>query len=247
MVYNARLGGGVKKAIALKMADCASDAGTSIWPSLDTIAFDTEVPKRTAQRAIKGLVESGLLVVTKQGGGRNVSTEYRFDMFMLERLAIEGKKARKPRHSLASINHSETTPPDGAVCKENMANGATKPRQSLATEPSIEPSKKERGTLLPSDWHLPSEWRQWAHGKSPAHSSIISNEAEKFQNYFRRKRKVDWEATWRNWWLTTIQRDPPKRSGRPLGHAPRTTQHDTSKPFSEYMQDMIDKGMYHKQ
>mgnify|MGYP001610609570 CR=1 FL=1 len=79
MVYSARLGGAAKKAVALKMADCANDEGESIFPSLDTIAYDTEMSRSSVQRVIKQLLEVGVISVTKDGGGRR-PTEYRLNI-----------------------------------------------------------------------------------------------------------------------------------------------------------------------
>jgi hypothetical protein len=87
-----------------------------------------------------------------------------------------------------------------------------------------------RGTRLPEDWRPSSAAISYAadRGMTPEH---IRHEAEKFSNYWRSKTgagatKVDWDATWRNWILTTLERRhaPPGRNGnRPYsasGHSP---------------------------
>lgn len=95
-VYKTKLGSANRKAVALKLADCAGEDGDKIFPSLERIARETEVSKSTAQRSIKELIEMGLLIVVKEGGsGPRSTTEYRFDMAKLataERLTPSAKK-----------------------------------------------------------------------------------------------------------------------------------------------------------
>ena len=100
IVLKTELGGPTIKAVAVKLADHAHDDGTSIYPSVKTIARQAEVSHRSAQYAIRQLVAKGLLVLVRKGGGRDTS-QYRFDMRLLmelhmstmERWAADDKRA----------------------------------------------------------------------------------------------------------------------------------------------------------
>ncbi|HXF55654.1 MAG TPA: helix-turn-helix domain-containing protein [Hyphomicrobiaceae bacterium] len=68
--------------------------------------------------------------------------------------------------------------------------------------PPVVPQRGDRAHRLPDDFVVPDEWRTWAAKHSPANVARIAAEAEKFIDHWRATggRKVDWQATWRNWW-----------------------------------------------
>lgn len=77
------------------------------------------------------------------------------------------------------------------------------------TESQAKPKKKERkeptGTRLPADWVLMKAWGEWALTERPDWTAdTVRTEAAVFADYWHgaagaKGRKVDWEATWRNW------------------------------------------------
>jgi hypothetical protein len=65
-------------------------------------------------------------------------------------------------------------------------------------------SNDGKGTRLPAAWVLPEESRQWAQINYSPDNDAITEEAERFKDYWISKpgaggRKSDWQATWRNW------------------------------------------------
>lgn len=61
-----------------------------------------------------------------------------------------------------------------------------------------------RASRLPQDWALPDEWAQWAMQDRNWSAGQVLRVAEGFRDFWIGKagkdaRKVDWEATWRNW------------------------------------------------
>lgn len=52
------------KAIALALADRADDEGGNSWPSIATMAAESEISDRTAQKCIRLLVAEGLIIKT---------------------------------------------------------------------------------------------------------------------------------------------------------------------------------------
>lgn len=60
---------GTRKVVLLGIANHCDPDGDNAWPSIDTLATYARVSRSAVQRAIAGLVESGALVVDRNGGG----------------------------------------------------------------------------------------------------------------------------------------------------------------------------------
>jgi hypothetical protein len=77
--------------------------------------------------------------------------------------------------------------------------------------PSAQPAKDSAlGSRLPADWTLPADWQTWAESERPDLDPEAT--AERFRDFWLGKvgkdgRKVDWQATWRNW--VRNERAPP--------------------------------------
>lgn len=74
------------------------------------------------------------------------------------------------------------------------------------------PTPLSRGERLPADWTLPDDWRLWAVEEGIPKPWA---EAEKFKDYWRAQpgqkgRKLDWQATWRNWCRNARDRQKPR-------------------------------------
>lgn len=88
LVMKTRFGNSQRKCIALKLADCANDDGTKIFPAKSTIALHAECGLRTVQRTLAEWCTLNVLqLVRRGGGGPHDSSEYRFHLPMLEALA----------------------------------------------------------------------------------------------------------------------------------------------------------------
>lgn len=79
-------------------------------------------------------------------------------------------------------------------------------RSANASEsPPAARSDRSRASRLPNDWVLPKSWGNWALTEHPEwNADIVRKVAERFRDHWLSKggadaRKVDWEATWRNW------------------------------------------------
>lgn len=92
------------------------------------------------------------------------------------------------------------------------------PEQSRAEESRVDKSRIDilprkaqpnKGTRLTKDWVLPNDWHQWAieHFASlhvEPDEGEIERQADSFKDYWvsrsgAQATKLDWEATWRNW------------------------------------------------
>lgn len=71
--------------------------------------------------------------------------------------------------------------------------------------PASQSNRPARAFRLPSDWQLPQAWADWAIAEQPSWTPEgVRRVADSFRDYWTAKggadaRKVDWEATWRNW------------------------------------------------
>lgn len=108
------------------------------------------------------------------------------------------------------------------------------PPAAGATEPPAKPKKGRKeptGTRLPADWVLLKPWGEWALTERPDWTAdTVRTEAAVFADYWHgaagaKGRKVDWEATWRNW----VRRSNAGGSqGGGQGRAPRETDYARS-------------------
>lgn len=127
--------------------------------------------------------------------------------------ARRAKDAERQRLSRGvTRTHAESQP------VRNVTNGhSDKSCSYLEEDRKIEPKKeatqpKPRGTRLPSDWKPSQTDFEFAHAKGMPHDRIAT-EAEKFRNYWTAKSgatatKLDWPATWRNWVMSSLERQP---------------------------------------
>ena len=82
IVWRTELGGPSIKAVAMKLADCADDDGSNVFPSVRRIAREAEVSERTVQNALSTLVETlkVLELVEKGGRGPGDPNRYKFNL-----------------------------------------------------------------------------------------------------------------------------------------------------------------------
>lgn len=93
LCFRAKFGSPYLKAVAVALADHASDDGSKIWPSIATLSDKTEIAVRTVQYKLRDLETLGLIVCVDEGGkGAKDTREYKFDMGLLKALA-EGEIA----------------------------------------------------------------------------------------------------------------------------------------------------------
>lgn len=93
-------------------------------------------------------------------------------------------------------------------------------REDSPNPPSEDIPPAKKATRLPKDWTLPSDWKAWALQKGVP-DDVIEFEAEKFADAWHADnrptaRKLDWEATWRNWIRRDLHKHKLKRDGPTL-------------------------------
>jgi uncharacterized protein YdaU (DUF1376 family) len=101
----------------------------------------------------------------------------------------------------------------------------TEPSGKLASnhKPITKEKAEARASRLPSDWRASTEQIEWALSKrgdwTAEHVLLV---AERFRNHWVAKagqdaRKLDWDATWRNWVLGEKTTPPAKPKGDNIG------------------------------
>ena len=157
---------------------------------------DSRSDTEGGRRLIK--IEGGWWLVNHAEYRRKVSAEEKREADR-ERVAAKRAESRVESQGVA----------DGRVesqCAESVANVA---QAEAEAEPEAERSKnkeqvRSRGSRLPTDWTLPTDWRAWA--MAERQDLDIDIEASKFTNHWHAKAgkdgvKSNWFATWKNWIL----------------------------------------------
>lgn len=76
---------------------------------------------------------------------------------------------------------------------------------AVQADPTPSKAKTPRATRLATDWQLPAEWEEWALTEHPSWTREgVRHVADRFKDHWLAQgganaRKVDWQATWRNW------------------------------------------------
>ena len=103
-----------------------------------------------------------------------------------------------------------TLNPEPGTVEQNFSTspqGSTLSRGRAKTKKHASPNgaANSLGTRLPKDWQLPKDWGEWALTERPDFTEQkVRTVAEIFADHWHAKpgsggRKLDWQATWRNW------------------------------------------------
>jgi biotin operon repressor len=192
------------KLVLLKLADNANDDG-ECFPSRPYLARHTGLSESSVRGCIKKLAESGLLaIIPRQRDGVNLPNVYRLHLPAefcrggsksdrgVGQPLQEGGSTVAPEPIIEPTRESsEVSPPAGA---EDQA-----------------PKRTTKGTRIPDEWEPSEADKQYARDKGLSWQEITF-QAEKFVNFWQSKPgaqgvKVKWDATWRNWILSYIERN----------------------------------------
>lgn len=150
LAWSCDLGGacGTRKLVLARLADIARDDGSSVYPSLETIARSTGLSERTVRTALRELEAMRVLVVVRRGGGREKTTRYRIDLDTLEALS-------NPATAAPFISETRQQPPlnPATAAPEPLLNPkytlSEKASSSEASSPAA-PSAPAGGAIAPS-------------------------------------------------------------------------------------------------
>lgn len=131
-----------------------------------------------------------------------------------ERVKAYRERQKQVKHGVKQARNVTVTPQDTDTDtdteeeKEETATvgkvvGGKKPTDALPSAPPA--TTAQRATRLPDGWVLPKAWGEWALSERPDFTEAdVRREAACFADHWHAKagadaRKVDWQATWRNW------------------------------------------------
>lgn len=197
MAYKRDLRTAMRKSVMILLADKASDDGSGIYASKQTMADELCCSKQTVIDTIKGFVTEGLLEET--GQRRNVNgftVEYGIVVAALEAVPLVGCHA-------ARQSNSQTGQPAEPV-KETKGTG-----QPAGPKPSKNPQVKHTdcARALPDDWKPAlfgpkTKSREVVDGWPPGE---LESQVEHFVAHHRSKgsKFKDWQDAWSTWVLTS--------------------------------------------
>ncbi len=120
---------GIDRLVLLAIADSATDDGGNAWPSVALLCRKAVVDRRTVQRSIRRLMDSGELSM-KKNAGRNGVNVYR---------VVMTSGAAERRSGVAPQGHSATgtaPPRQNAAAAEMQKRGGTAPHEPSLNHPS---------------------------------------------------------------------------------------------------------------
>lgn len=131
--FECKIGSHVQKLVLIKLADNANDDG-KCWPSLQRIANECEISKRTAINAIKSLEDKGFLRVHRERTSADMNKVNQYTLTLEsgesnslcgESPALGGGESAAPRtpHSFEPTKEPNNVRPDGLTdsqIKEEM-------------------------------------------------------------------------------------------------------------------------------
>ncbi|MCX2696378.1 helix-turn-helix domain-containing protein [Ochrobactrum chromiisoli] len=139
-IFKKQMGSSSRKMLAVRLADFADDNGRGIWPSVNTLARETDLSERTVQRLLRDFVEEGLLVVVSAASGRpGEATRYDFNMRTLMGL----RDAKAPIDGCHGVTGDTVSPvtlaaETGDIDDADGCHGVTR----TVIEPSDKPSSE---------------------------------------------------------------------------------------------------------
>lgn len=183
------------KFILVMLANYASNEDGRCFPSISTLAEQTEMSRDSVMRAIKSLeVDEFLWVSRRSTDGVNLPNYYTLNLDNL-------------RGVVAPCDQGSSTLRPGVVAQSD---------HNLSIKPIIEPSSKSKeakATRIPLDFTPEKEFAS----SLGLNTSQANSELDKFKDYWAAKPgkdgcKLDWQATWRNWIRNAVDRLPSSKA-----------------------------------
>lgn len=235
LVADRQLGSPTRKAIMMSLANHADGETGSTIVGQERIASECDLSRRTVMRHLAAFEAEGLITrvrrARRSGRGRT-SDETTIVVAELEKLPTVPSTSRQDlsdSQSPWSADQGDTVSPatpdlsdtDDDQCDNGDTTNVTQSHRDLSVEPASRTKRAPaHGRRLPEGWHPDPE---------PDLVDAIGGQAaarrefDKFVDYWRgtpgaKGRKVDWQATWRNWLRRTAE-SLPEESGplRPRG------------------------------
>lgn len=143
---------GAERLVLLAIADAANDAGREAYPAMATIARKANVDKRTAQRAVRALVQLGELSVQENAGPKGT---HRYAVLMGQGRQDATRGDSPPRQDARGGSTPRGDSPPGVA--SDPAGGGISSLQGRqdATRTVLEPSRPVRKNVTSADADTP--------------------------------------------------------------------------------------------
>ena len=204
---------GCRKLVLVTLANRTDEEGRC-WPSQELLSGECGVSVRALSDHLKGLEDDGFITRDTQHRGRGNGSR---TIYTLRLQALKFAPENNAPAEIASAIPVECTGSTPRVKKNLQEPTTLKDRDAPCSS-----ERTGKGTTLPDDWLLPDEWASDARSialkaKQPIRDTEIENEADKFRDHWHSKpgaagRKLDWRATWRNWFRNYLDRRPKPRN-----------------------------------
>lgn len=208
-----RAGGRLKAetAFLMRVAKCTEKTWTKTWAVLEPL-FTTEgefiTQKRLASEYSRAEVKVRQNKANASLGGKAKALNNKGRPLANANNSLEFRQSETAAESCPTVNRkpiTESIPPVAPPNGGDPAQQAPKPARGKRSE-------RVNGTRIAPDWKPSAEDRGYARGKGLSDQTIDA-QAERFRNHWlastaRNAVKLDWPATWRNWVLSSIERNP---------------------------------------
>lgn len=204
----------MSKLKALSLIAVEYDSDKRLYAGLTGAAHSASVFRASRPPNVAGVHENGQGVHEDVRGGVHENRHTAVNQFS----AVDQKQGER-----------EHTPPTAPPL----------PRDGHPVPVSSKPKPPANGTRLPADWFLSTELGEWALAQGMSRERI-RQESDKFRDYWMAKpgaagRKLDWDATFRNWIRRSIETAPGGPSNAKYQHGTKSRidatsidMHDTS-------------------
>lgn len=183
-----------EKLLLIALANYA-DEEFRCFPSQRRLAEETCLSERTIRTALATLEASGMISraerwrADRSRASDLVTLKFAFTQFAGGGATVSGGVGQPLPGGGATAS--------GLTTFEPSINHHLEPVEAQAPAPKVDP----KGSRLPDNWFPSISDVEWADGFTP---QTLATEADKFRDYWRavpgaKGRKLDWDATWRNW------------------------------------------------
>jgi len=232
--YKANLRTPMRKAVMVLLADKASDDGSGIWASKQTMADELCCSKQAVIDTVKAFVAEGLLREDGQRKSPNGYTNcYAINVEQLVKVGLVNCHAKKIDRSLS--NTSQSAGPVNEVDVTSQSAGP-KPSRTHVDKPKGLPTARARKISKEVGWScIPKSWSPPAIEALPQQARACAEKwtaasyaahGEAFHSFWRSsgKKLADWDTRWAERVITMhsqIMRDQ-KYGTAPMDTAPKT-------------------------
>lgn len=156
------------------------------------VSFAFRETESAVSSAFHTLIDKGMIVT--------VGETFHISKWAKRQFKSDTSTERVRKHRKRSRNVT-VTPPDTEQIQNRTDTEQIEEKETVKEKVAIAPPST-KGSRLPIDWELPTEWGEWAEQYLTRDEIIL--ESDKFKDYWiaqtgKSAVKGDWQATWRNW------------------------------------------------